>query len=448
MEQSNETRKRGGSFAEDLVKLAKKAAPSEQLQFYEKLAHETLESMKTYICPIKGVVMKSPAFCFDSKEGIKDLAGKLHTRFDWSAVEGSTITLESVCNHPDKDKIISQIDKLADDAMVYAKQLDDHDTSHDLIDELLDGARKFNIERFERDYFTFRKFHDELLHELPDQSLERLITEHLGGDSAERVAKSLGDELLRRPSFELKSSLLENLPTKVLVEMSGLKVDENMNDHAMRVRSIQILCPEDNACLDAVIAICTDPWEKAEKLIKRGNLLDFQNLVTSHKELDFAELLTLDNCMTLACQTPLSKEIHRTLASAFYQKGKTKEAFTHLSESRDIAKFDLKENIMVGIITEMIKLTSDTSGSEASRAEVKTLEKKTKDLEAQLGAAHAEVTELHGKFKDLEAKVRTSATANGRIRALQDGLDGMRQTWLSSANRDEEKPARGSQSPP
>merc|ERR1719335_628093 len=102
--------------------------------------------------------MLNPVFYLDA-EGIKDKDGNPHTLFDMSAVDGSgAIRREAVRDHPAKNKYILRIKQYADDAMVIAKELDGHDASSTMVEELLDMARKFDTERFERDYLTFQNF--------------------------------------------------------------------------------------------------------------------------------------------------------------------------------------------------------------------------------------------------------------------------------------------------
>merc|ERR1719440_2349029 len=88
---------------------------------------------------------------------------------------------------------------LADEGIGLAKALHEYDGSSELVQYLLDTARKFHPERLEKDVL---EFHDcaafaSILRDCSDDSVMRLI-EDLDPCKAERVAHFLGDELLRR----------------------------------------------------------------------------------------------------------------------------------------------------------------------------------------------------------------------------------------------------------
>jgi hypothetical protein len=290
---------------------------------------------------------------------------------------------------------------VADEAMSLAKPLHEHEGSFELVDELLREAKSYDTERFEKDLFEFPDFVPSILPDCSNESIMRLI-EHLDPSKAERVAPSLGDQLLQRKILEeqpLKKAvdLLEKLTTEVVVHMSGCQGVENKDDREKKVRSIHIFCPEDTDILDELIGFSTDQEKvlllkkKAKLLIKRGNLQELKKHVDDHKDVDFSEFFTEELCEELAQHEDLSKSIRGTLAVAFHSLGKTKQALEQMSHCLDYHLLTrvLKEEIIVGMV------------------------KHTSQQDAKLQDVSAQLKELQETVKALESEVKSGKNESG-----------------------------------
>lgn len=288
---------------------------------------------------------------------------------------------------------------LADEAMSLAKALPEHEDSFELVDDLLRTAKSYDTERFEKDLFEFPDFVPSILPDCSNESIMRLI-EHLDPSKAERVAPSLGDQLLQRKILEeqpLKKAvdLLEKLPTEVVVHMSGCQGVENKDDREKKVRSIHIFCPEDIDILDELIGFSADQEKvlllkkKAKLLINRGNLQELKKHVDDHKDVDFSEFFTEELCEELAQHEDLSKSMRGTLAVAFHSLGKLNEALEQMSHSLDYPLLTrvLKEEIIVG----MVKHTSQQDAKlQDVSTQLKELQKTVKALESEVKSMKSE----------------------------------------------------------
>lgn len=291
---------------------------------------------------------------------------------------------------------------VADEAMSLAKPLHEHEGSFELVDELLREAKSYDTERFEKDLFEFPEIVvRSILPDCENESIMRLI-EHLDPSKAERVAPSLGDQLLQRKILEeqpLKKAvdLLEKLTTEVVVHMSGCQGVENKDDREKKVRSIHIFCPEDTDILDELIGFSTDQEKvlllkkKAKLLINRGNLQELKKHVDDHKDVDFSEFFTEELCEELAQHEDLSKSIRGTLAVAFHSLGKTKQALEQMSHCLDYHLLTrvLKEEIIVGMV------------------------KHTSQQDAKLQDVSAQLKELQETVKALESEVKSGKNESG-----------------------------------
>jgi hypothetical protein len=302
---------------------------------------------------------------------------------------------QQLADFRDKTRVVLEEDQkdLADEAMGLAKALHEHDGSFELVEELLRTAKNYDTERFEKDLFEFPDFVPSILPDCSDESIMRLI-EHLDPSKAERVAPSLGDQLLQRKILEeqpLKKAvdLLEKLTPEVLVHMSGCQEVENKDDREKKVLSIHAFCPEDIDILDELIGFSTDQEKavllkkKAKLLIKRGTLQELKKHVDDHKDVDFSELFALDLCEELAQHTDLSKSIRGTLAVAFHSVGKPKEALEQMFHSLDyhLLTPKLKEEIIV----DMVKHTSQQDAKlQDVLAQLKELQETVKELESEV----------------------------------------------------------------
>ena len=93
---------------------------------------------------------------------------------------------------------------------------------------------------------------------------------------------------------------------------------------------------------------------RAGKLVSFGKHLDecFEEDKTFEK-IDFAPILTLEQCENLVHQVDLSKPLRRTLAVALDRLGSPTEAFDHMVHCPELMNPAEKEAIMIKAIKEL-----------------------------------------------------------------------------------------------